>query len=117
MSFLNIIEEYIDLLSMCPVSAIYSSTGESSVDIRQLANVQEINWRKCNGHSPIGECTGDKLAKVHWTLAIGESPIYESLIGEVPATPQESFLSDRKMDEHFVPRLSYRRLLVDLLFT
>jgi hypothetical protein len=62
------------------------------MDTRQLANVQEINWRKCNGHSPIGECTGDKLAKVHWTLAIGESPIYESLIGEVPATPQDMYL-------------------------
>ena len=60
--------------------------GESSVDTRQLANVWEITWRKSSGHSPIGESAGDKMAKVHWTFAIGESPICESLIGEVPAT-------------------------------
>ena len=60
--------------------------GESSVDICQLANVRGINWRKYSGHSPIGEFAGDKLAKVPWTLAIGESPICESLIGEVPVT-------------------------------
>jgi hypothetical protein len=44
--------------------------GESSVELRQLANVPEINWRKCNGHSPIGESSGSILAKVE-SISIG----------------------------------------------
>ena len=60
--------------------------GESSVEIRQLAKVQGIYWRKFTGNSPIGESTGGILAKVHWTFANGESPVCENPIGELPVT-------------------------------
>ncbi len=42
--------------------------------------------RKYSGLSPIGEIPGGALAKVRWTFAIGESPIGESLIGEIPVS-------------------------------
>jgi hypothetical protein len=54
------------------------------VDIRQLAKFQGVCWRKYGGLSPIGETPGGVLAKVQWTFANGESPIGESLIGEIP---------------------------------
>jgi hypothetical protein len=38
--------------------------GESSVDIRQLAKVQRVYWRKFSGYSPIGESTGGTLANI-----------------------------------------------------
>jgi len=57
------------------------------VDFRQLAKLQRLYWRKYGGLSPIGEVPGGVLAKVQWTFAIGESPIGESLIGEIPISP------------------------------
>ncbi|CAM4855354.1 unnamed protein product [Rotaria socialis] len=58
--------------------------GESIVDVRQLAKFQRPYWRKYSGLSPIGEAPPNVLVKVQWTFAIGESPIGESLIGEIP---------------------------------
>ncbi|CAF3357127.1 unnamed protein product, partial [Rotaria socialis] len=45
---------------------------------------QRPYWRKYSGLSPIGEAPPNVLVKVQWTFAIGESPIGESLIGEIP---------------------------------
>jgi len=39
-------------------------TGESSLDIRQLAKVQRVYWRKFSGYSSIGESTGGTLANI-----------------------------------------------------
>ncbi|CAF4582088.1 unnamed protein product, partial [Rotaria sp. Silwood2] len=55
-------------------------------------------WRKISGSSPIGESTEGILAKDQWTFAIGESPIYESPIGEHPATPWSSSLLGNVLD-------------------
>jgi hypothetical protein len=44
----------------------------------------DLYWRKYSGHSPIGESHDDVLTKVHHTFAIGECPVDESLISEVP---------------------------------
>jgi hypothetical protein len=63
-----------------PISRYF---GESTADIRQLAKVIRVYWRKYNGHSPIGESHESILAKVQWTFAIGECPIGERLIGEI----------------------------------
>jgi len=41
------------------------------------------------GLSPTGESPGGVLAKVQWTFAIDESPIGESLIGEIPISLAE----------------------------
>ncbi len=51
-----------------------------------MAKFQVVHWRKYGGLSPIGEIPGGVLAKVRWTFAIGESPIGESLIGEIPVS-------------------------------
>ncbi len=51
-----------------------------------MAKFLGVYWRKYGGLSPIGEIPGGVLAKVRWTFAIGESPIGESLIGEIPVS-------------------------------
>ncbi|CAM4953661.1 unnamed protein product [Rotaria socialis] len=58
--------------------------GENTVNFRQLAKFQRPYWRKYSGLSPIGEAPPNVLVKVQWTFANGESPIGESLIGEIP---------------------------------
>jgi hypothetical protein len=45
------------------------------VDIRQLAKVPVMSWRKYCGLSPIGESPGGVLAKVMWTFSIGEGHV------------------------------------------
>ncbi len=59
-------------------------TGESSVDIRQLAKVQPVYWRKFSGYSPIGESSVGirQLAKVQWVFANWRK--YRGYIGEYP---------------------------------
>ncbi|CAF4290143.1 unnamed protein product, partial [Rotaria socialis] len=61
--------------------------GENTVNFRQLAKFQRPYWRKYSGLSPIGEVPPNVLVKVQWTFANGESPIGESLIGEIPEPP------------------------------
>ncbi|CAF4530368.1 unnamed protein product, partial [Rotaria magnacalcarata] len=50
-----------------------------------------------SGLSPIGEAPPNVLVKVQWTFAIGESPIGESLIGEIP--------EPRNEDEKMYPKI------------
>ena len=54
----------------------FITTGESALYFRQYILGNFDNWRKCSGVSPI----------YLWIFASGESPIGESLIGEVPVT-------------------------------
>jgi len=49
-----------------------------------LAKLHRMYWRKYSGLSPIGEIPRGVLARVQWIFANGESPIGESLIGEIP---------------------------------
>ena len=68
------------------IGAAISFEAQSSMDIRQLAEVQRAHWRKFSRHSSIGESAGGVLAKVQWTLANGETPDCEIPTGEDPAT-------------------------------
>ncbi|CAF1552362.1 unnamed protein product [Rotaria magnacalcarata] len=84
--------------------------GESTVNFHQLAKFQRPYWRKYSGLSPIGEAPPYVLVKVQWTFAIVESPIGESLIGEIPE-PRVTVL--RVFFESLFPdngNLHYRKL-------
>jgi hypothetical protein len=60
------------------------------VDIRQLAKVQVMSWRKYCGLSPIGESPGGVLAKVMWTFSIGESHIGEIWVSQKKSEKNKS---------------------------
>jgi hypothetical protein len=73
--------------------------GESSLNFRQLANIQGVYWRKSTELSPIGEYPEGALAKVHWMFANGESPVGEIPIGERPITRIDMMYRCREREE------------------
>ncbi len=76
-------------IKTCCVRQIGKSPYHMSVSsILIIENVVKFRlyWRTSIWLSPIDECPGGILANLHMTFAIGENPVGESHIGELPAT-------------------------------